>query len=257
MARLLILSDIHGNIYSLKTIWRNASRWDEVIVLGDLVDYAPYPSEVIDFLREHGARIVRGNHDQAVAYGVDCRCGEETHWLSVWFRENITLKLLNKDHKMFLKNLPLNITLKTGSITLHAVHAAPSNPLYAYLYPWLSNEEVCKLLRKPFSKYKLSTGDKVHCPKGLYLIGHTHYQFYRVVDGTLVVNPGSAGAPRDGDPRVSYIILDTDKESIEFYRVKYSIENIVRAFEELKIPEPYLSALKYMFKYGKTPPKPS
>jgi len=94
MSRLLILSDIHGNMPALEKILESIEKYDDVIVLGDLVDYGLHPGEVIDLLKSIGAKIVRGNHDHAAAYRVDCRCGEATHWLSVWFRENITLELL-------------------------------------------------------------------------------------------------------------------------------------------------------------------
>lgn len=75
MTRLLVVSDVHGNIYALEAVVEGVRGWDRIIVLGDLVDYGPRPGEVIDYLREHDALIVRGNHDHAVAYGVDCRWG--------------------------------------------------------------------------------------------------------------------------------------------------------------------------------------
>jgi len=71
--RTLIISDLHGNLPALEAVL-NSESYDGVIVLGDLVDYGPFPGEVIDVLRSIEAKIIRGNHDHAVGYGVDCRC---------------------------------------------------------------------------------------------------------------------------------------------------------------------------------------
>ncbi|MCE4617149.1 MAG: metallophosphatase family protein [Desulfurococcales archaeon] len=250
---MLVVSDIHGNIHALKAVLDHSRGWDDVIVLGDLVDYGPNPLEVIDLLRDLGARIVRGNHDHAVAFGVDCRCGEKTHWLSVWFRENITLELLGDKEKSLLAGLPLRVHLDASGVEVEAVHAAPSNPLYAYLYPWLRDDEVCMMIKKPF---RLTSREKVDCPSGFYLVGHTHYQFYRVARGAVIVNPGSVGEPRDGDPRASYALLDVDRGSVEFFRVKYPVDNVIRDLEALGVPEPYFGALRYMFVIGEAPPRP-
>ncbi len=250
LSKILVISDIHGNLYALRDVLEESCGWDELIVLGDLVDYGPHPSEVIDLLKSYDARIVRGNHDHAVAYGVDCRCGEATHWLSVWFRENVTLKLVSSSQRKYLRELPLDHSMEIDGIEIYAVHAAPSNPLYAYLYPWYSDQEICGMLRR--AQYMLS-GKNKGCPPGVYLIGHTHYQFYRVIDGAIIINPGSVGQPRDGDPRAGYVIINTEDFSISFHRVKYNIEKTIRDLKNLKIPKPYIDALKYMLRYGHIP----
>lgn len=250
MARILLLSDIHGNLEALRAVLGAVRGWDEVVVLGDLVDYGPSPGEVIDEVRSLGARVVRGNHDHAVAYGVDCRCGEETHWLSVWFRENVTLRLVGSADRAYLAGLPLKAHIESvGGV---AVHAAPSNPLYEYLHPWLPDEEVCSRLR--VSVRLQPRGGSGECPRGLFLVGHTHRQFLRVARGAVVVNPGSVGQPRDGDPRAAYAVIDTETGRVEFGRVEYSIEGVLRRLESLGIPEPYITALRHMLVKAETPP---
>ncbi len=256
MTRLLVVSDVHGNIYALKAVVEEVRGWDRIIVLGDLVDYGPRPGEVIDYLRGHDALIVRGNHDHAVAYGVDCRCGEETHWLSVWFRENITNNVLSKRDKEFLSKLPLRSEIEESDVKVVLVHASPSNPLYSYLYPWLDDLSVCRML-KPSLRLKgrlkegASAGD---CISGsIYLVGHTHLQFLRMVKGTLVANPGSVGEPRDGDPRAAYGIFDLERGTISFGRIRYDVDRVIEDLEDLGVPDPYLSALKMMFREGRVP----
>ncbi|MCE4611545.1 MAG: metallophosphatase family protein [Desulfurococcales archaeon] len=252
MTRYLVISDVHGNLPALKAVLEAVRRWDDVIVLGDLVDYGPNPGEVIDELRSIGAKIVRGNHDHAVAYGVDCRCGSDTHWLSVWFRENVTMKLLGGNDLRFLADLPLKLALNVGSMRATLVHAAPSNPLYDYLYPWLDEESICSMLKSRNLRMR-RLEESARCPKGLYLVGHTHYQFVRIVKGALIGNPGSVGQPRDGDPRAPYMILDAESGRIELGRIKYEVESVIRSLEVLRIPEPYLSTLKVMFKEARIP----
>ena len=254
MPRILVLSDVHGNLDALNAVLDDARGWDEVLVLGDLVDYGPEPGEVIDALRGLGARIVRGNHDHAVAYGVDCRCGEATHWISVWFREHVTNKLLSREDKAFLAALPEQLLLDLGGLgEALAVHGAPASRLYAYLYPWLREEEACRLLVPSARLTPRGTGE-CRPRRSLYLVGHTHHQFYRVIGGAVVANPGSAGQPRDGDPRAAYMLIDTDKASITMRRVRYPVENTVRKLKSLEIPSPYIDALTYMLVKARTPP---
>ncbi|NOZ30491.1 MAG: metallophosphoesterase family protein [Crenarchaeota archaeon] len=250
MTRLLVVSDVHGNIYALKAVVEGVRGWDRIIVLGDLVDYGPRPGEVIDYLREHDALIVRGNHDHAVAYGVDCRCGEATHWLSVWFRENITNKVLSRRDKEFLSMLPLTSELEDSNVRVVLVHASPSNPLYSYLYPWLDDSSICSMLRPGL---RLEGGARDCMNGGVYLIGHTHLQFLRTVGGTLVANPGSTGEPRDGDPRAAYSVFDLESSTISFGRARYDVDRVIGDLEDLGVPDPYLSALKVMFREGRVP----
>ncbi len=250
--KVLILSDIHGNLAALDSVLGNVEGYDEVIVLGDLVDYGPWPGEVIDRVKMLGARVVRGNHDHAVAYGVDCRCGEETHWLSVWFRENITFKLISREDREWLGRIPLTLKLELDGLDVTAVHAAPSNPMYAYLYPWLGKREICNLLRRGVSLRRKSG----ECPKGLYMVGHTHHQFLLTLDSAVVVNPGSVGQPRDGVPMAGYAILDTSKSSLVLGRVKYDPEPVIERLKELGVKGRYFEALRHMLLTGKVPPKP-
>ncbi len=223
--RFLFISDIHANPYALRAVLDDTPSHDEVVVLGDLVDYGPRPGEVVDDVRSMGAKVVRGNHDEAVAKGIDCGCGPATHHLSVLTRERISYGTLSKADIRWLDTLPYELDLGWG----HAVHAAPSNKLYSYLYPWMSNEEICKELvtgpKRPASRGCAGV-------RGTYLVGHTHHQFIRRLPGlALIINPGSVGQPRDWDPRASYALIEVDGEDIvgvELRRVRYDIEAVIK-----------------------------
>ena len=211
--RVLIFSDIHANIYALRALL-NLERFDESIFLGDIVDYGSSPVETIDEVRGVSKYIVSGNHDFAAAFNKDCLCSQENHELSVYTRENITLKDLGEEEISFLKSLPTSLDVKLDGSDFHLVHGAPADSLYGYLYPWKISSE---LLKDPMS----FTQDP-----GNYLVGHTHYQFLVNYGGNLIVNPGSSGQPRDGNPKPAYAVFDTDNQSFELKRFNYDKSNI-------------------------------
>ncbi len=245
MSRVLVLSDIHGNIDALESVLDSVA-FDEVIVLGDLVDYGPEPGMVIDVIRElDPIAIVRGNHDHAVAYNVDCRCGEATHWLSVYTREHISKKSLSRNDIVFLRDLPLKNIVDISSMKLAVVHASLEDPLYDYLYPWLNDAEIT---RRTVDK---TLNEHPH----IILVGHTHYQFCRRVKDSLLVNPGSVGQPRDGDPRASCIVIETDRDwpKITFVRIKYPVEKTIMRLREHGIEDVYLRTLEYILKNAVVP----
>jgi predicted phosphodiesterase len=74
--RISIISDLHANLTALESIHE---PYDLLLCLGDLVDYGPQPREAIHWVRERALRVIRGNHDHALAYGVDCRCAPDVH----------------------------------------------------------------------------------------------------------------------------------------------------------------------------------
>ena len=206
--KVLIFSDIHANLYALNEIVRK-ERFDEAVFLGDIVDYGSMPLETVDEVRRLSKYTVSGNHDYAAAFNKDCLCSQENHELSVYTRENITMKDLGKKEVDFLQSLPTSLDIELDGSPFHLVHGAPSDPLYGYLFPWkVSND----MLKGPMS----FTNEP-----GNFLVGHTHYQFLLNFGGNLIVNPGSSGQPRDGNPKPSYAIYDTDNNSFEMKRFSY------------------------------------
>lgn len=216
--RILIFSDIHSNKYAMKEVMKE--KFDEAIFLGDIVDYGPDPSETLDMVRNISKYMVMGNHDFAAAFNKDCLCSQENHELSVYTRENITLKELSKEDISFLRKIPQNMDIEIGGIPVSLIHGSPSNNLYGYLYPWNISKENFKT---PFGSY---------IEEGLILVGHTHFQFLVPFGRMTLLNPGSAGQPRDNDQRPSYSILDTDTGSIDMKRFNYDREALSKAISE-------------------------
>ncbi len=241
--KLLVISDIHGNYDALKTVLEK-ERFDEVIVLGDLVDYGPEPEIVIDTIRSLTKYVVRGNHDHAVAYNTDCRCSPALHELSVYTRFNISLKKLGKNDISYLRSIPLTKELLINNLKILLVHATETNPLYGYLYPWSGLSEVRESFKESISKKK----------HNVILVGHTHFQFsLNIPNGTRIVNPGSLGQPRDGDYRASYAIINVDGEdlTVSLRRIKYPVEEVLRKLESLGLKEKYVNILKNILVNGR------
>src|SRR5882724_3484362 len=108
--KILILSDIHANIEALEAI---KEEYDCLFCLGDLVDYGPSPKECIDFIKNNAHAVVRGNHDNAVAFRTDCKCSEAYRLMSVKTRE-LMWNILGEEEINYLSSLPLNRVLELG-----------------------------------------------------------------------------------------------------------------------------------------------
>ena len=134
--RVFVLPDIHGNADALKVVLEVAPRHDQVWVLGDMVDYGPEPHVVVDLVRGLKPELlVAGNHGYAVAYNTDCKCGEETHDLSVYTRENISYKLLTREQIRWLRSLEVKSRREYPSRRIYIAHASPGIPSTATLNP--------------------------------------------------------------------------------------------------------------------------
>jgi len=214
--KYLVISDAHGNAVALRKVLEDAN-YDGIIFLGDAVDYGPQPSEVVDILKDLRPEIwLRGNHDEAVARRIDCGCSPKTHALSVLTREKISMKELSAEDRKFLGSRPIEVVM--GKFSILCVHGAPSNPLYGYF-----NEENEKYMIKMH-------GGPVE--QNYVLVGHTHIPSIFGFEEWTVMNPGSVGQPRDGDPRASYAILNTESMEFEVKRVKYDVDKVASLLRE-------------------------
>lgn len=245
--KVLVISDVHGNADALKTVLDAAPRHDYVWVLGDLVDYGPEPHVVVDIVKSlKPDAIVMGNHDYAVAFNTDCRCAQELHDLSVYTRMSISYKLLSREQIEWLKMLRHRARLELFSKRIYVVHGAPRNPLYGYLKPELPIEVLEEMLTESSFALKPRPIDVDYV-----LVGHTHIPTKLRVKEIQVLNPGSIGQPRDGDPRASYAILDLDTESFAIHRVEYPIDRVIEKLRTLNLEQKMLQKLEAVLKNGR------
>ncbi|WP_168203518.1 metallophosphoesterase family protein [Oceanispirochaeta crateris] len=218
--KILVLSDIHGNLEALQAVLKEAKDldWKEIWFLGDLCGYGPQPDACFDLLMQHTITFIPGNHDLYI-------CGRmkgdhfsnESRKALIISRSFISDKLVK-----LLKELPA-YQIKKG---IELVHASPEGPSKIYI---LNEMDALK-------NFRISR-------KKCVLFGHTHIQeYYRLEKSNVIscrgetgqkisfkkskilINPGSVGQPRDGDPRAAWGILDLKHKEFTFYRTPYEYE---------------------------------
>lgn len=240
--KVLVLSDIHANIDALTAVDGDVSqrgdRFDEIWVLGDLVDYGAAPDDVIDWVREHATRVIRGNHDHAVATGEDCRSAPMYRDLAVATREYFTPLMAPRD-VAYLRSLPLQaaVTLAPEQNAV-LVHASPRDLQFGYI-PTDAADQVWREALAPAGS------------PALVFVGHTHDQFTRQVGETLVVNPGTVGLPKDGDPRAAYAVYQDGR--IELRRVSYDTERAAARVTALPLPSHQTYRLAELIRHARLP----
>jgi diadenosine tetraphosphatase ApaH/serine/threonine PP2A family protein phosphatase len=228
--RVAVLSDIHANLVALDAVLATIDGVDAVWHLGDVVGYGPEPDAVVERLAERGATGVAGNHDLA-ALG-----GPEIDWFNPDARAAMewTRRRIDDRTRAWLGALPK--TRVEGDVTL--VHGSPRDPVWEYVTSLAVARTNLELL-----------GTRI----GLH--GHTHVPLawaerdgrveaiapgpgssLRLDGGRALLNPGSVGQPRDGDPTASWLELDTDAGLATWRRVAYDVETARTAILDAGLP---------------------
>jgi diadenosine tetraphosphatase ApaH/serine/threonine PP2A family protein phosphatase len=239
--RIAVLSDIHSNLPALDAVLGDAGTVDGVWHLGDVVGYGPDPDGVIGRLRDLGAVGVRGNHD-AAAIG-----GSEIDWFNPDARRAMewTRTAISSESVSWLASMPERRTLETCEL----VHGSPRQPLWEYVTSPAVARDNLELLRQPIGLH-----GHTHIPVAFIAAGSDVENFAPAAGASLrldgrraLVNPGSVGQPRDGDPRASYMLLDTAAGAITWHRVAYDIEAVQAAMRAVGLPGFLVSRLSIGF----------
>ena len=234
--RYLILSDLHANWEALDAVARETlGAYDKAICCGDLVGYAADPNPVVNWVRTHCAVVVRGNHDRA------CTGLDDLQWFNPVARAAALWTLQNLSRE----NIEYTATLAKGPVMLdgfEVVHGSPYDE----------------------DEYVLAAGEAgqafTYLESRLAFFGHTHVQggfiwnhsrvetIGRVSarsgketllideDCAYLVNPGSVGQPRDGDPRAAYVMYDTEAQTVTYHRIPYDVATAQRKIHEAGLP---------------------
>ncbi len=228
--RILLLADIHANWAALQAVLQEPH--DVCLMVGDLVDYGPDPGPVVDWARIQATYAVRGNHDHNVAQNVVNASGTGYRHLS-----NVTRRLsrerLGESEFRYLATLPLTRMTTLDEKRFFLVHATPRDPLDEF-----APAEV------DFWQRRLQQVEA-----DVVCVGHTHIPYVLEVGQTLVINPGSVGQARDGDPRASYAVLEGF--SVELKRIEYPIEETVDNLMAADLPEDALDQLVEVLRTGR------
>ncbi len=232
--RIAIVADVHANFSAFRAVLGHAVEQgpvDAVWCLGDTVGYGPQPNECVELLREFDHVAVAGNHDLA-ACG---KMGVEEFNNAAAAAARWTATQLTPRSRTYLEELPF--VVQEGDFTL--VHGSLRDPEWEYL---LSTTQAAAQFALQETRYSI--------------VGHSHLAFVcredaaapptleRAQDGDcvqldeqrLILNPGGAGQPRDGDPRAGYALYDDEDRSVTFARVEYDIEETQLAMRKAALP---------------------
>ena len=226
--KIVIISDIHANLEALTSL---REEFDELWVLGDLVNYGPNPAEVVEFVREKASLAIRGNHDHAIGFREDPRCSQPFREMAAAMGE-YTASVLSGSQKQFLRNLPIKAEREVHGMRVRLCHAMPSDPLFGYCPPESDNWE---------PEVELAGAD-------MLLVGHTHLQFSRQFRTRRLVNPGSLGQPKIGHPAACYATWDGGR--IELKTFEYPFETTIRKIDALSIPDGVKASLADVLRNG-------
>jgi putative phosphoesterase len=193
--KIAIVSDIHGNLEALNAV---CDSFDELWVLGDLVNYGPDPVAVVDFVQRNATVVVCGNHDHAIGAGVDSRCSPAFREMAQTM-QTYTESVLSDEQKAYLRQLPLTAQREADGKRFFLCHAAPSDPLFKY-----SSAEAA------FWTPELSGVNA-----DVILVGHTHLPFILDLDTQHVVNPGSVGQPKHGRCEACYAVWEDGRMTLK------------------------------------------
>lgn len=237
METITIFGDIHGNLPALEAVWAdmNGRALERRFCLGDLVGYGVQPNEVVDFIRRHDVPTLMGNYDQGVGHDSDdCGCAYKTPEAQALGNRSIAWSNVHvtADHKTYLRNLPMTMSVMLGRLRVVLVHGSPRK-INEYLFEDRPASSVERLL-------DLVGADVLVC-------GHTHLPYLRPLDsGRYIVNAGSVGKPKDGDPRAGYVVLSAEGQELtaDFIRVPYDFETAAARIEATDMPHEFAAMLR-------------
>ena len=240
--KVAVISDIHGNRQAFEATLEAVAASDaaELWCLGDLVGYGADPDACVELAREHAAVCLAGNHDLAVSGEIPLDEFSRGASLAVQWTQDV----IAPDNLAFLASL--SPTGAEGPVGLY--HASPRDPVWEYVLSTLLAE--------------LCLDQQRH---RLCLIGHSHValSFGRRVGelttgeprrggaqldlgaGEWLLNPGSVGQPRDGDPRAAWLLLDLDEPSVSFERTDYDIAGAAAAIRAARLPDSLAERQEY------------
>jgi predicted phosphodiesterase len=245
--RYFILSDIHSNLEALESCVQRAKQagYDSVLCCGDIVGYGPNPIEAIDGIRGLNALTIRGNHDR-VAAGLDepTQFNPHARRAVYWTRSTLT-----EPYRDYLAGLPVGpFNIGTEAQLVHGALTHEDD----YIFTEADADENFVLASKPITFFGHSHFPVVFCSDGQdSSFQATSYEFDEFIavkcesSKKLLVNPGSVGQPRDGDPRASFAIWDSDRGRIEFYRVEYDVKTTQEKMRSVDLPSYLIDRLAH------------
>lgn len=219
--RIAVISDIHGNLYSLIKVLEDidTQQVDSIICLGDLVGYGPNPNEVIALLKKRNILCIKGNYDASVVDNGFTYIRDTTinSFSLPW-----TVEELRVSNRYFLDNLPSNITIEACGKKIKFVHGSPRKINEYLTQDYVNLDEVMNEF----------DGDILVC-------AHTHIPYTKEYGSKLLVNDGSVGKPKNGSPKATYVILDIFKNAtpkVVTRNIEYDVHKTIKDMSMKNFP---------------------
>lgn len=224
MPRIAVISDIHSNIYALEVILQDIQKRrniDEIICLGDIVGYYPFPNECIELIREECSISMLGNHDAGVIGDEPSFYFNPTAYTMIqWTQDNI-----HAENKKWLTTLPRRKTIERDDCSIYLVHGSPFKT-FDYMDTY-SDKKWKTMLEEAFEITKTN----------VLMVGHTHVPFKAKIKKHNFLNPGSVGQPRNGKPGAYYSIVNTNPYSAAMIHLKYDYKPVQEKMNDLDLPK--------------------
>jgi diadenosine tetraphosphatase ApaH/serine/threonine PP2A family protein phosphatase len=232
--RCLVVSDIHANLAAFEAVLAGAGPFDVIWCLGDMVGYGPEPNECIARLRDYPHLCLAGNHDWAVLGKLDIRGFNADARIANQWTQNV----ISPAARAYLQNLPPRREERGYTLA----HGSPRQPIWEYILDPLTAE-----LNFSAFETRICFVGHTHVPVSFYLpepsddhLCDPRPPFYdeaiSLASGRWIINPGSVGQPRDGNPDASYVILDLNANTLKRRRVEYPIEITQEKMRAAKLP---------------------
>lgn len=234
-----VIADIHGNLEALQVALEHLlhrEKVDGILFLGDAVGYGPNPEEVVEILEDLSRRMpfvgVLGNHDEAVLFP------EKDRFFNPVAREAIrwTRDRLSERAFAFLESLPCRVEMEDGTVVAHSTPEDPD------LWIYLTQVEQARAYFEG-TDFPLALFGHTHIPtvfvadeKGGVWEWKARGAVRLAGDRRYMINPGSVGQPRDGDPRAAWGVLNTDRKEFRFFRSEYPVDIVAGKILQAGLP---------------------
>jgi putative phosphoesterase len=228
MKRVAVITDVHANLPALEAALAEIKRLevDHVYCGGDLVGYGPHPNEVCAAIEARAIPTIYGNYDYAIARDVpDCGCAYVTQHDRMIGQLSVEWTLAHTDQqaKDFMRALPFDLRFDLDGRRVRLVHSSPRK-VNEYLFedkPARTFERIAAL---------------ADCD--VLVFGHTHKPWSHEYGGVMFVNCGAVGKPKDGDPRASFAVLESNGDlSVAIERAAYDALAVAREMRAVGLPE--------------------
>ncbi|MGC8663787.1 MAG: metallophosphoesterase family protein [Thermoplasmata archaeon] len=210
-SKVFVISDVHSNIIALREVFKHFNS-SNIIHAGDILGYNPYPIETITFFMEKRIKTILGNHDRSILSGDTSKMNKYASFAIEWTIQRLTPASID-----YLKSLKKSMKINIFGKRVAVFHGSPNND-DEYIYEEDLYESII--------------------PKDVevLILGHTHIPYVKRFDEKLVINPGSVGQPRDGDPRASFAIID-ENWNVKIERIEYDVKEVYKKIEESGLPD--------------------